>query len=564
MTPSSIKGYSSPAAVLTLVLVLAIALAAGLGACGGDGVEPSNHASPQPSETPKAGGTLTVAYLTEPVTLDPALAQSPTERAVAQAVYQGLLRYAPKPGAEGTVLEPCLAAELPTTANQGISADGTTYTFTLRQGVRFQPPLSRELTANDVKYSFERMMDTAPSKTSVLYEDVVGTARFLAGDDDEISGIEVVDDMTIRFRLAKPAPSFLKALALEPCGVVPREWVEEQGAEFGLRPLGTGPFVFLKWVLGERITLARNPSYWEAGRPFVDALDYQLALEPSVAVAKLQTGEVDALGFGLPPEGLPAFASEPAWQETIQSRSMMAGTYLFLNTGMEPFDDVAVRRAVSWAIDRERLAAMQAGRAQALWQYYPPDLPGFEEGRAFYGDTPARAKAMLRKAGYPQGFKTVLSTDSNALAQALARSVQADLAAIGVQAKLKIVSRARYQRQQATPMTLAMGGIAWQASLPDPGEWVQSMCSRESARRGGSNPSFWWSAELESACAEADATTDPAARLRKYAEIESTIASAAPYVPLYSSVQTTMCSRQVGGFYLHPVYLLDPANYWKQ
>jgi ABC-type transport system substrate-binding protein len=93
---------------------------------------------------------------------------------------------------------------------------------------------------------------------------------------------------------------------------------------------------------------------------------------------------------------------------------------------------------------------------------------------------------------------------------------------------------------------------------------VQSLCSRESARRGGSNPSFWWSAELESAHAQAEATTDPQARLRRYAEIERMIADAAPYVPLYAPVQTTLCSKQVGGFYLHPVYLLDPANYWKQ
>jgi ABC-type transport system substrate-binding protein len=563
MTPCRISRCSSPAAVLALVLVLAMGLATGLSACGG-ALGATSRASPRPSETPKAGGTLTVAYLAAPQSLDPALAQNATERAVAHAVYQGLLRYVPRPGAEGTVLEPCLAAELPTTANQGISADGGTYTFTLRQGVRFQPPLNRELTASDVKYSFERMLDTAPAETRALYEGVVGTAPFLSGRDDAISGVEVVDDLTIRFLLVRPDPSFLDVLALEPCGVVPREWVEEQGTEFGSRPLGTGPFVFEKWVPGERIKLARNPSYWEPGKPSVDAVSYELALTPSDAVAKLQSGAIDALGFGLPPDDLPAFAAEPAGQECVSSRSLMAGTYLFLNTEMEPFDDVKVRRAVSWAIDRERLAGLRSGGAQPLWQYYPPDLPGFESGKVFYGHSPGKAKALLREAGYPHGFKTVLSTGPDALAPALARSVQDDLAAIGVQAKLKNLSRAQYERQRATPMTLAMGGSAWQASLPDPGEWVQSLCSRESARRGGSNPSFWWSAELESAQAQAEATADPQARLRRYAEIERTIAGAAPYVPLYAPVQTTLCSRQVGGFYLHPMYLLDPANYWKQ
>jgi len=119
MTPCRISRCSSPAAVLALVLVLAMGLATGLSACGG-ALGATSRASPRPSETPKAGGTLTVAYLAAPQSLDPALAQNATERAVAHAVYQGLLRYVPRPGAEGTVLEPCLAAELPTTANQGI------------------------------------------------------------------------------------------------------------------------------------------------------------------------------------------------------------------------------------------------------------------------------------------------------------------------------------------------------------------------------------------------------------------------------------------------------------
>jgi ABC-type transport system substrate-binding protein len=562
VTSCRISRCSSPA-LLAFLLVIAIGLAVGLSACGG-AVDATGQASPRPSETPKAGGTLTMSYLAAPRSLDPALAQNVTERAVAHAIYEGLLRYAPKPGAAGTVLEPCLAVALPTTANQGISFDGATYSFTLRQGVKFQPPLSRDLTASDVKYSFERMLKTAPSETRALYAGVVGTAPFLSGTDSTIGGVEVVDDLTIRFHLVRPDPAFLNALAMEPCGVVPREWVEEQGAEFGLHPLGTGPFAFEKWTPDESIRLARNPSYWEPGKPSVDAVAYELALTPSDAVAKLQAGAVDALGFGLPPDGLPAYAGEPAWQECVSSRSLMAGTYLFLNTDMEPFDDVRVRRAVSWAIDRERLTELQSGGALPLWQFYPPDLPGFETGRTFYGYAPAKARVLLRKAGYPRGFKTVLFTGPGALAPALARSVQADLAAVGVRATVKTLDRAQYARRQATPMTLALGGIAWQASLPDPGEWVQSLCSRESARRGGSNPSFWWNAELESAHAQAEATTDPQARLRRYAEIERMIADAAPYVPLYAPVQTTLCSKQVGGFYLHPVYLLDPANYWKQ
>lgn len=542
--------------------MLAVGLVAGLSACGNADTGSTDEASVRPSETPKAGGTLTVSYLTKPQSLDPALAQNPTERSVAHAVSQGLLRYASSPGAQGLALEPCLAAELPTRSNQGISADGCTYTFTLRRGVRFQPPVNRDLKASDVKYSFERMIDTAPAETKSFYAGVVGTARFLAGKEDEISGLEVVDDATLRVRLTKPDPSFLNALAMEPCHVVPREWVEKWGEEFEQHPLGTGPFVFLSWAPGEKIRLARNPSYWEPGKPCVDAVDYQLALTPSAAVAKLRTGEIDALSYGLPPDDFPAFASEPAWQENVHSQPLLAGTYLFLNTSVKPFDNVKVRRAVSWAIDRERVAELQSGQAEPLWQYYPLGLPGHEEGVVFYGHEPAKAKALLRQAGYPHGFKTVLSIERGSLDVAILESLQADLAAVGIEAKLKPLGRAQYLRSR--PAALAMGIIHWQASVPDPGNWVETMCGQASARRSGGNPSSWWSAKLEAAQAEADTTADPEERIRKLAAMQQAIADNAPYVPLYSSLQTTLCSRSTGGFYLHPVYQLDLASYWKK
>lgn len=562
MTPCATKGRRRLVPGPALILALTIGLVAGLTACGGDSPRSGAGTSVRPSATPKAGGTLTVSYLTDAQSLDPALAQNPTERSVANAVSQGLLRYTARPGAEGAVLEPCLADELPTRANGGISADGRTYSFALRRGVIFQPPLNRELTAGDVKYSLERMMGIAPAETRSLYAGVVGTARFLAGRDDEIDGLEVVDDETIRVRLTRPDPSFLNALAMESSYIVPEEWVVRWGAEFGQHPLGTGPFAFLRWVPGDKIKLARSPSYWEPGKPYVDAVDFVRAPTAETAVARLRAGEVDVLGHGLPPEGLPTFADEPSWQSQVRTRPLLAGTYLFLNTGLAPFDDVRVRRALSWAIDRERIAGLQPDRAEPLWQYYPPGLPGHAESAVSYGYAPAKAKSLLRQAGYPHGFETVLFTDREGLDPAILKTVRSNLAAVGISARLRTLDRAQYIRRRSKPGALAMGSIPWQADIPDPSDWIETMASKAGARRGD-NPSFWWDARLETAQAAADTSADQQARIRQYTAMQRTIAAQAPYVPLYSSLQTTLCSKNTGGFYVHPVYRIDPASYWK-
>ena len=215
-------------------------------------------------------------------------------------IYQGFLQYAHEPGEAGTELIPCLATEVPSTENGGISADGIVYTFKLREGVKFQPPVSREVTAADFKYSFERMMSEPRAPATSFYMGVVGADAFMKGKADEITGFKVVDDYTVEITLESPDLSFLNAVTMDFCDVVPKEWVEKWGKQFNRHPLGTGPFVFQKWTPGREIVLTRNPDYWEEGKPYLDGVDYQLSFNPPTALLKLERGEVDVLGDGIP------------------------------------------------------------------------------------------------------------------------------------------------------------------------------------------------------------------------------------------------------------------------
>jgi oligopeptide transport system substrate-binding protein len=561
MTRRSISGGAVAAvAVLGLVLVLALGLAAcGTTTGGGGGGSPSSS-----SDQPKQGGTLTLSYLTEPSSLDPAIAWNVIDWQVEHDIYQGFLQYAHEPGQAGTELIPCLATEVPSAANGGISADGKTYTFHLRTGVKFQPPVSREVTAADFKYSFERMMLEPRAPATSFYMGVVGADEFMKGKAKEITGFKAVDPSTVEITLKSPDLSFLNAVTMDFCDVVPKEWVEKWGKQFNRHPLGTGPFVFQKWTPGREIVLTRNPQYWEQGKPYLDTVDYQLSFSPSTALLKLQRGEVDVLGDGIPAADLPRVKADPNWQKQIFTQPLVAISYLFMNVGMKPFDNLKVRQAISWAIDRDKLVKLQGGQAMSLWQFYPKGMPGNVEGKKYYGYDPAKAKQLLAEAGFPNGFKTMLYTDNVDPGPKLIQSIQADLAAIGIQAGVKTMSNNSYYTQQSTPMTLTAGSFGWWMDFPDPSDWIGPLFTKASAVPGGMNSSFWWSPELEKMFAAAQKMTDPAARIQKFSDMQDYIATQAPYATCYQPIQTTMCTESTGGFYLHPVYQIDPTQYWKK
>ena len=512
---------------------------------------------------PSRGGSLTLAYQTAPGSLDPAVAWELTEVTVIHAIYQGLFRYAAASGPAGTRLEPCLATELPTAANGGLADDGLTITIRLRADVHFQPPLSRLVTADDFKYSFERMMNprTTPlAPATGFYLGVVGAQRFRDGHAAGIEGYEVVDPHTLRIRLERPDPSFLSALALDFSAVVAREWVEKTATAFSVTPLGTGPFVFGHLIPGREVLLRRNPSYWESGRPYLDELKYEFGWSPATALRLLEDGAVDVLGNGLPPEEVAGVRDDPRWRGCVHREPLVAGSYLFLNVEMPPLGDARIRQAICWAIDRDKLVDIQAGDAVALYQIYPPGLPGHEPDRKYCGYDPVRARGLLEEAGLESGFDLRMYTDNVDPSPKLGESIASDLAAVGIKATVSVMANASFIALQATPRSLAAGLHGWWMDFPDPANWIMPMFTSGSSM----NPSYWSSAELEGMLLEAQSTIDPEVRLAKYREMQAHVMTEAPYVPLSAPTRTTLCSPRIGGLFLHPVYEVDPTSLWRR
>jgi len=351
---------------------------------------------------------------------------------------------------------------------------------------------------------------------------------------------------------------------MEFCDVVPKEWVQKWGKNVNRHPLGTGPFYMTSWTPGREIKLLKNPGYWNADQVHLDGVDFAFSITPSTALLKLERGEVDILGDNVPPADVARVVTDPQWKPYVYSQPLIATTYLFMNETKKPFDDLRVRQALSWAINRDKLVKLQSGQAVSLYQIYPQNLPGSEPGKVYYGYDPAKAKALLAAAGYADGFKTVIYTSNVDPMPKLVQSIQADLKTIGVDAEIKTMNRATYYNFSSDAAKTQLGTSDWFLDFPDPVDWIVPFFTKANAVQGGLNTSYYVDPWVEQATNEAQGMTDAKARLAKYTEIQQHIMGQAPYVTLFSPKMTTMCSKNVGGFYLHPVLWFDPVMYWRK
>jgi len=545
-----------------LIALVAAALTLALAACGEDsGGEGTG--STEVGE-PVQGGTLTVTFQGEPTELDPAIAWEITSWSIERLTYETFLTYASKAGEPGTELVPALAKEVPSAENGGISEDGLVYTFHLKEGIKFAPPVDREVTAADFKWSFERMMKEPLAPATFFYTGIKGAQDFMDGKADEIVGFKAVDDYTVEITLDAPDSSFLMAMTMPFTSVMPKEWAEKVGKDIKRKPLGTGPFVIKSWTPGQRIVAERNPNYWDEGKPYLDRIDFDLAANTSTALLKLQNGEVDVLGDGIPAADYQRIKADPTWAKYTYDAPEIAWYYVFMNVLEKPFDDLKVRQAVNMAIDTAKIQKIMAGQAKALGQIYPDGMPGHQRGKSYYMYDPEAAKQLLADAGFPNGFKTTFYSHNVEPFPKLAQAVQADLKAIGIDVEIEQMDKATYWDFISLKKSHAGIGLSdWYQDFPDPSDWIGPLFIKASAIDGGANSSFWWDQRVEDLYSQAVNELDPAKRIDMYVQMQDIIMEQAPTAPLFQPMWNGMYGKNVGGYYYHPVWNLNFQDYWK-
>nr|WP_281481037.1 ABC transporter substrate-binding protein [Thioclava sp. DLFJ4-1] len=511
----------------------------------------------QPDPNAKPGGNIIVTYKDDVATLDPAIGYDWQNWSMIKSVFDGLMDYVPGT----TELRPGLAE------SYEISDDGTTFTFKLRKGVKFHN--GREMTAEDVKYSLDRVTTPATQSPGAgFFGSIKGYDAMADGSATSLEGVTVVDPYTVKIELSRPDATFLHVMALNFASVVPKEAVDEYGTDFGKHPVGTGAFKLSDWTIGQQLVFEKNADYWREGVPYLDSITFEVGQEPIVALLRLQQGEVDVPGDGIPPAKFNEVMDNPDEAKRVVVGGQLHTGYITLNVQMEPFDKVEVRQAMNMAINKDRIVQMINGRATPANQPLPPSMPGYTKDYEGYPFDQEKAKQMLADAGYPDGFETelyVMNTDPN---PRIAQAIQQDLSQIGVKVDIKALAQANVIEAGGTPKTAPMiwsGGMAWIADFPDPSNFYGPILGCAGAVEGGWNWSWYCNEELDAMATEADSITDPAKqdeRLQKWSDVYMKVMKDAPWVPVFNENRYTMKSGRMGGadaLYVDPVSI--PVNY---
>ena len=314
--------------------------------------------------TPQRGGTLVVHHEDDARSYDPAVAYDEISSMGLKLMNETLLDYTTQ-----LEFEPRLAEAMPVQ-----SPDGRTFTFTLREGIRFHN--GRLLEAEDIRYSMERMLhpDMA-SPGAVFFSALEGYEEFHAGRASHVRGIQVLDARTIRFVLSEPQQTFLNALALNFAAPVPREAVEAMGERFARHPVGVGAFRFESWEPGLRATFVRHEQFFLEGQPYLDRIVIELNLNRGPAFLRFQAGDLDHMHRFAPTDNLWIHRQE-AWQPTLHDSPNLDMWGVGMNTEIAPFDELHVRRAVAFAINRAAWRRARANRLIVLGQPIPANMPG--------------------------------------------------------------------------------------------------------------------------------------------------------------------------------------------
>lgn len=502
------------------------------------------------------GGSMIVTYKDDVSTLDPAIGYDWQNWSMIKSLFDGLMDY--KPGT--TELIPDLAE------SYTISDDGLVYTFKLRSGVKFHN--GRVMTSADVKYSLDRVVNPKTQSPGAGFFGAIAGFDTASAGGTSLSGIATPDDHTVVITLSRPDATFLHVMAINFASVVPKEAIEEYGEDFGKHPVGTGAFKLAEWTLGQRVVFERNADYYNAGLPKLDQIIFEVGQEPIVALLRLERGEIDIAGDGIPPAKFLEVTNDPKYGNTIVEGSQLHTGYVSLNTQMAPFDNVKVRRAVNMAINKDRIVRIINGRAVTANQPLPPLMPGYNPD--YVGDKfdPAAAKALLAEAGHPDGFTTELFVANTDPQPRIAQAIQQDLANIGIKAEIKSLAQANViaaggEKDQA-PMIWS-GGMAWIADFPDPSNFYGPILGCGGAVSGGWNWSWYCNKELDARATAADAMADPSqaeARIAEWKAIFSAIQDEAPWVPVFNEQRFTIRSSRLdgpAGIFVDPVHI--PVHY---
>jgi peptide/nickel transport system substrate-binding protein len=462
------------------------------------------------------GGVYRRPLGNEPATLDPARVNDIYSRSVTEQIFDGLVRFD-----QNLMISPSLARYWKA------ARDGLSWTFTVRRGVTFHH--GRELTADDVAYSVTRLLDPrTKSGAADLFSAIKGAREFREGKAASVAGIAVLDRYTLQITLTEAFTPFVSLLAVGHAKIVPRDVAEREGERFGARPVGTGPFRFVRWDAGREIVLAAHAEHF-GGTPRLSEIRYRIfpgepvdTIYREFAAGRLEDSPV------------PTGERPQAGRYQHVRRPMFSVRFYGFNTRMKPLDDRRVREALAAAIDRHSIRErIFLGRYHPARGILPPGTPGFNPDVRDVPYAPERARALLREAGYGGSRKfPALTLWSSVKSERLSQEHQAIKAAL---ADVGVPLDVRYETDWATFLRMLTDGKlpfflhAWFADVPDPDNFLAKLFFSKSPRNftGYANP------VVDDLLTHARQEADLQRRVELYRRAEQLILADVPIIPMW-------------------------------
>ncbi len=430
-----------------------------------------------------------------------------------------------------------------------ISEDGKVYTFHLRKGVLFHN--GEELTAEDVVYTFDRMLNPATKALNTdILDFVVGAQERLDGKADSTSGLQALDDYTVQITLREPYAPFIAIMASPQASIFNKTFTEAVGDQFGLSPettCGTGPFMLKEYVLNDYQTLAANEKYYR-GRPKLDKVIIRVVADAETMRLLFESDELDLFDCDYAISQLPYFFESEKWKDQIRSGPRVGVYYYNMNQRIKPFDDVRVRKAFQMAIDRQKILDSRFYGKGALENgVMPRGLLCYNPQQEPIEYNPQKAKALLAEAGYPDGVDMTISqvstwsskwVDINEIVQSMAKEA-------GFNITIQQMDESAYYATRRTGDVPSYVQV-WSADFNDPDNFFYTFF----AERGTVTRSFNnMNPEMFAALDRARAITDPTERCELYKELERVIVHEdAAWAPLFSVDHVYVVQPRVKNF----------------
>lgn len=510
---------------------------------------------------PQVGGTYVAYAQDDPKSLDPAQSGDVETYDFLETMFDGLLTW----DQAGKQVIPDLAEAMPTVSNNGL-----TYTFKLRQGITFQN--GDPLTADDVVYTFNRLANKATNSVGASYYGGVikGFNQMNSGKATTLAGIKALDKYTVQFTLDKPTRTFLDVMAMPYAYIVDKKVVSAlpdpySAAYFSKDPIGTGPFKFVEWKKGQDVKVTRNPNYFMKDKdgqqlPYLSGITWELGFDRPVAMMKFKNKELD--WTRIPTADYVTTINDPALKNDVKSLVSNDVWYLYTNNAVAPFNNLKVRQALEYAINKKDLLKLLNDRGVVANEILPPNMPGYKANPSGYSYDPAKAKQLLAEAGYPNGlpgtYKIVYYQETQR--NAVVANLQAQLKAIGINVVPQGLPFPQYLDMiQSGKAVMSFGG--WLQDYPDPDDFLNVLFNSQGIP--AQNNWEYKNATVDSLLNQAAKVEDLNKAIPTYNQAEKQIMDDAAIVPLYHSKEVRLFQPWVENANIHPVYFnVDYTHLW--